>query len=682
MHLIKNLFQKPRLLVIILCLTVVSYLPILGSGFTIDDHIFIEQWEELRSPDLLEFFKGSVPPGHEGVYRPVRSLLYAVVFSVAGTNPLAYHVVSLLIHLTGVWLVFEISLILGKKFLPQLKQTDSKQALIFAGLVGLIFGIHPAHTEAIAYTAASFDTFGMVLSLGSFLLWLKWIESKKRNTLTQALLLFALACFSHETALVLPLFMVIQVALESRKPSLKQFTRTLLFFVVGTIALVVRLSMVGLVARGEFLVGSVYFTALTMSKVLIKYLELFIFPLKLANQHILNGDIEAFIYRGYNRVPILSQTLLQPYILLGIIIFIFFIIIAIYLWRRQPLVTLGISWFLITLLPVSQLIPQGAVLNERSLYIPSLGLTWILALLLLYVFKRSIKIFSVILIVLSLFYGVRTFTRTLDWRDDISLWSADLSTYPNSAYAHYSLGNALMEKQEYEKAQLQFEMAVSNNPNFAVAQASVGNALFKKGEIAQAAIAFERAAAIDPQFFEVYINLGNSYQSLNFLDKARAAYQKATEINPGYTPAQTALTKLAKLYPQTPTHTYDGKFFSFSYPIEWSVKSIGKKLSIKDANSNFTIQLEVLPRTPLDTLDEINNKYQSKLGVKINEGKAALPGTQEALVRIWEKNKLKIYEFLVLTDDLAVQAVVSPGDSPQMREFDRLFDSLKIKPAP
>src|SRR5258708_23462436 len=82
---------KSYVLDICLFVTDLAYLPLLRNGFVNDDHAFVENWPELNHPNLISIFKGSVPQGQEGVYRPLRSVMYAAVYSIDGKNPLIFH---------------------------------------------------------------------------------------------------------------------------------------------------------------------------------------------------------------------------------------------------------------------------------------------------------------------------------------------------------------------------------------------------------------------------------------------------------------------------------------------------------------------------------------------------------------------------------------------------------------
>jgi hypothetical protein len=163
-------------------------LNIFGNGFVIDDQYFIVE-------------KMADPVSQQGVFRPVRSLLYTVYFQIFGTNnPAGYHLHSLLVHLVATGLVYLI--ILNFKFLILNQGSKSKFLNHFAFTAALLFGLHPVHTEAITYMAASMEMTGIVFMLFAFYLYLK-----NKNVLSY---LFAmLAFFTYEMTLTLPLLLLL-----------------------------------------------------------------------------------------------------------------------------------------------------------------------------------------------------------------------------------------------------------------------------------------------------------------------------------------------------------------------------------------------------------------------------------------------------------------------------------------
>ena len=393
----------------IVLVTIVAYLNIFQNGFAIDDHVFIGKYH----PTIAQAFRGSVPAGHEGVYRPVRGLLYTAYYQLFGTNPFFYHLHSLVVHLTATALVFFIISVIARSESAsdaaishnRMRSPRRQNGLAMtAGVAALLFGLHPVHTESITYIASSMDMTGIVFFLASFLLYVSSLarnvaRGKLRWGSILSIILALLAFFTYEMTLTLPILLVLyelvlrtppvipahagiyedgSVPAEAGiKPGMTQ--RILPYFFGAAGYLCIRFFLLGIISRGVWLAGSVYLTALTMTKVLVHYLWVTIFPVHLTNNHIISPGIEAFVYRGYRTAAILSQSILDPEILFLIGVIGGIGVIGWNLRKTMPLVSFGVAWFFVTLLPVMGLVPQGSVFNERMLYLPSVGFVMVVA---------------------------------------------------------------------------------------------------------------------------------------------------------------------------------------------------------------------------------------------------------------------------------------------------------------
>jgi protein O-mannosyl-transferase len=207
---------------ILLFLTVLVYLNIFENEFTWDDKSFIVEWQEIKSfENFGKFLQGIVPVGHSGVYRPVRTIFYAISYGIWGLNPFGYHLQSLLIHLSATILIFYISCHIVK---------NNKIAF----LASLIFGVHPIHTESITVMTSSFDTLGIVFFLASFYTYILYEDNK--NILIISLFFAALAFFTYELTLTLPLlFILYDFCIRKnlkKKPYLWYFSILIFYFIV------------------------------------------------------------------------------------------------------------------------------------------------------------------------------------------------------------------------------------------------------------------------------------------------------------------------------------------------------------------------------------------------------------------------------------------------------------------
>lgn len=140
----------------------------------------------------------------------------------------------------------------------------------------------------------------------------------------------------------------------------------------------------------------------------------------------------------------------------------------------MPLVSFGIGWFFVSLLPVLYIFPQGTAIAEKYLYTASVGFVLVAGFFFtLPRVPRSLRIFIVGLLVI--FYGVRTFTRNFDWRSPIALWEHETVVHPQSELAYYNLGVYYTEAGERARAAAAYRKALELKPQFWQAEHNLKN---------------------------------------------------------------------------------------------------------------------------------------------------------------------------------------------------------------
>jgi len=268
-------------LALILLATTVVYTNMLGNGFVIDDQYFIKNWNLTRSwSNVGKLLFGANPESQPGVYRPIRGVLYLVYYHLFGVNPTGYHLHSLLVHLSATMLVYAITF----RFI---NSKSPKTPMVAA----LLFGLHPIHTESITYIAASMEMTGVVSMLASFFCYLMITDRQSSEKKHRYLLSFIsitsafLAYFTYEMTLTLPLLLLLYeytLGYHIQHTHFERFRKILPYFLgVGGYFFVRFFLGVGL-SRGDYLAFSPYHTWLTMTKMIIKYLQLLIVPITLA----------------------------------------------------------------------------------------------------------------------------------------------------------------------------------------------------------------------------------------------------------------------------------------------------------------------------------------------------------------------------------------------------------------
>lgn len=204
-------------------------------------------------------------------------------------------------------------------------------------------------------------------------------------------------------------------------------------------------------------------------------------------------------------------------------------------------------WVLFTLLPsLVILFSKMPPIGERYLYLPSVGFTIFLAIILAGIKRREIFIVSVLAII-SL-YAFSTHERLKAWQDDLTLWEDTAAKNPALATAHTNYARALIAKKEYEKGRE--ELLVALKQKISREQASVtydllGVIEMKQNNPIKAEALFQDAMKANPQNILTLNNLGVLYLRMSesdtykndkdaLLEKAVHTFEKILERSPNF----------------------------------------------------------------------------------------------------------------------------------------------------
>ena len=226
---------------------------------------------------------------------------------------------------------------------------------------------------------------------------------------------------------------------------------------------------------------------------------------------------QAFYY-GYKFIY--PQKITETGPIISLLVHVLLLLLAFGLMRKYRLIAFGLLVYLISIAVFSnysQFVP--GMLADRFLLVPSLGWAMVLVGILQQVFKVKDNLQTAEFISMKagikytfggilLFYSVITFSRNLNWKDDLTLFRHDISYVDQSAQAHNLLGLHIMQHTEAETDPI------------------------RKTDLEKEALShFKRSQEIYPTFFNVAYDIGRVYVTLNMADSAIAAFKYAVTLD-------------------------------------------------------------------------------------------------------------------------------------------------------
>ncbi|KAH8267430.1 hypothetical protein KR018_001931, partial [Drosophila ironensis] len=176
-------------------LAFVLYLNTFNAGFVYDDRRAILGNEDVTGAGpwthlLRNDFWGTrlTDSGSHGSWRPLCVLSFRLNFLAAGLTPFGYHLVNVLLHSLATGLV----VLVGRIHLP------SRAGVLAAGL---LFAVHPVHSEAVAGLVGRADLLACVCSLLAYLAYQRHMDNREWGSLLLTVLLALAGLLCKETAI-------------------------------------------------------------------------------------------------------------------------------------------------------------------------------------------------------------------------------------------------------------------------------------------------------------------------------------------------------------------------------------------------------------------------------------------------------------------------------------------------
>jgi hypothetical protein len=441
---------------LLLCLSLLAYANSFAGVFQFDDRSVV-----LDDPRLHSFTAFGASAGE--TIRPFAKATFLVDRRIHGDRPAGYHALNLLLHLASGLLLYRILLH------PALRVADRRIAF----WTTLLFLLHPVATETVTYISGRPTGLMTCSYLAAFLLFLEarvavpgsW---RQMVTLAAALASVALSLLAKEAAIVFPALLVLYETVLGRPERAGLVAALRRVHVPLSAVVILFLGYAAFHDRYVYLfryslqLRGWYENLLTQANTVAYSITLFVRPARL------NFDHDLPLYSSILQGP----TLFSIAALAGLVA------AAVVLARRAPLVSFGILWFFVHLLPTNSILPRYDLLSERNLYLPSIGLylagvasavalsrrlgarlgtgggsSWLV--------RSGVAARRSMLAALVVGLVALTVSRNAVYADEVTFWSDAAGKSPRKARPHTNLGRAFYVAGDLDRAIEQFRIALT-----------------------------------------------------------------------------------------------------------------------------------------------------------------------------------------------------------------------------
>ncbi|HEV3098796.1 MAG TPA: hypothetical protein VGY75_03685 [Candidatus Udaeobacter sp.] len=397
--------------IVLLCIvaTAVLYAGDLHLGFfRVDDQQYVvsNPWiQGITWKHLTQIF---VNPYYLN-YSPLHLLSYALDYAVGGLNEYAFHLSS------NLWA----GVVAGFVYLIALALTQERRTAMVAVL---LFVVHPAHVEAVAWISSRKDLVAAAFVLPCVLAYLKYRQRGEIGWYLASLLLFLFALLGKLSVAAFPaVLVVLDLVLEKRSLSRSIIDKVPFLGLAALVAVAVQNAQPSTGLQSDLAMHA---------KAIVQSLWL------------LTGLGSYVIYR----VPPAPGGTLSQLIGLGVLLGLF--VLPLFLRKRYPVATVSIYWILFTYLP-TQVLPFSYPVTDRYLLLPSVGAVILIAWLLIkatdHLHKWKVAASATLVTAVSFIWLTKTVDYLSEWRDPRSVWFA-ATRKSGDVHLYYELGWEYREK--------------------------------------------------------------------------------------------------------------------------------------------------------------------------------------------------------------------------------------------
>src|SRR5262245_41712969 len=425
--------RELMLLISVLAISAFAYVNALDGQFVYDDRLQVLKNPTLNSLANIPkvFVQGVWQFLNEGdktavgpYYRPLFNVALIINYRLFGFDVFGWHLVSIALHLLVVYLVYRLARQWGLSF-------------EVAVAAALLFGLHPVHSESVAWVAALPDPLAAVFLLSSLILYERYFRGRTSPTfvLVASVALALLAMLSKEVAVIFPVFLAVREVLDKQQIAklselIARIARRVWPFVAAVgVYLGMRYLVLGFLRHDEqkSLGIPAFQVLLTIPSVLISYARMLLIPFPLSVM--------------YDNKYVTSAA--DPRFCGAALALIAMFVLSCWLVRKSPTGRLALAFLIVFILPVLNLKAfrqEESLLHDRYLYLPSVGFCILIAMAIDWISarfaERRRQVFGAAIAVSAVLLLGLTYLQNFSWQNELALTENAMKVVPRWPFLH------------------------------------------------------------------------------------------------------------------------------------------------------------------------------------------------------------------------------------------------------
>jgi len=484
---------------LIITVVMIVYWKVSGFDFLLfDDHEYVLANSNINQGLSWNGLLWALTTGHVGNWHPLTWLSHMLDVEIFGITPGAHHLVNLGLHIINSLLLFQLVRKMGS-------------TVWIALFTALLFALHPAHVESVAWVSERKDVLSTLFFLLGIIFYLEYIKTRDLRIYLVICLVFILGLMSKPMVITFPFVLMLfdfwplrRWGSAGYKIIILEKLPLLALSLASALMTIKMQSVAGAMSLGETLsFTDRLFNAMVS---VLRYLN-----------KVVDVSGMTIFYPHPGNWPVL-------YVVLSAAVIIAISWFAFINRKTRPYMLFGWLLFLGTLVPVIGIVQVGTQsIADRYTYIPYIGIFVFIAWLandLVEKYQKMKNTLVILSIAVLVFYAVNTF-RYLDvWKDDGRLFENLISVHSENYSDYWS---AEKNRNYLQKASSKLATFYNNK----------GLAFLREGQHGPAVILFMKAIDKNPNDYRPYYNLSLLSIEKGEFNDANLFMKKVLEIEPG-----------------------------------------------------------------------------------------------------------------------------------------------------